>query len=264
MTEQSGNIQKLLDIMAKLRDPDGGCPWDVEQTFASIVPHTIEEAYEVAETIETGDMAALKDELGDLLFQVVFYAQMAKESGDFDFGAVVDAISDKMVRRHPHVFADAHIENAEAQTAAWEEQKHQERDADASELSALDGVVTALPALTRAFKLQKRAARVGFDWATPAPVAGKVREELAEIEAEIYDGDPERLTDELGDLFFSCVNLARKLDVDPETALRGGNAKFDRRFRRMEALLVADGFGFKDMPVDDVLEKYWTQAKNEE
>ena len=264
MTEQSGNIQKLLDIMAKLRDPDGGCPWDVEQTFASIVPHTIEEAYEVAETIETGDMAALKDELGDLLFQVVFYAQMAKESGDFDFGAVVDAISNKMVRRHPHVFADAHIENAEAQTAAWEDQKHQERDADASESSALDGVVTALPALTRAFKLQKRAARVGFDWATPAPVAGKVREELAEIEAEIDDGDPERLTDELGDLLFSCVNLARKLDVDPETALRGGNAKFDRRFRRMEALLVADGFGFKDMPVDDVLEKYWTQAKNEE
>ena len=271
MTEQSGNIQKLLDIMAKLRDPDGGCPWDVEQTFVSIVPHTIEEAYEVAETIESGDMAALKDELGDLLFQVVFYAQMAKESGDFDFDAVVGAISDKMVRRHPHVFADAHIDNAEAQTAAWEDQKHQERtagngqqDGDDSDSSALDGVVTALPALTRAFKLQKRAARVGFDWDTPGPVAGKVREELAEIEAEIDAADPERLTDELGDLLFSCVNLARKLNVDPETALRGGNAKFERRFRRMEALLAADGLGFKNMPVDDVLEKYWTQAKNEE
>jgi len=269
MTEKSRNIQKLLDIMARLRDPNEGCPWDVEQTFASIVPHTIEEAYEVAETIESGDMAALKDELGDLLFQVVFYAQMAKESGDFDFDAVVGAISDKMMRRHPHVFADAHIDNAEVQTAAWEDQKHQERtagngqqDGDDSDSSALDGVVTALPALTRAFKLQKRAARVGFDWDTPGPVAGKVREELAEIEAEIDAADPERLTDELGDLLFSCVNLARKLNVDPETALRGGNTKFERRFRRMEALLAAHGLGFKDMPVDDVLEKYWTQAKN--
>jgi ATP diphosphatase len=272
MTEQPDHIQKLLDIMARLRDPENGCPWDVEQTFASIVPHTIEEAYEVAETIETGDMAALKDELGDLLFQVVFYAQMAKEAGDFDFGAVVDAVSDKMVRRHPHVFADAHIEDAEAQTAAWEDQKQQERNAengnaaddDGPAPSALDGVITALPALSRAFKLQKRAARVGFDWPTPGPVVGKVREELAEVEAEIVDGDPERLTDELGDLMFSCVNLARKLEIDPETALRFGNAKFERRFKRMEALLAADGLGFRDMPVDDVLDKYWTRAKREE
>jgi len=271
MTEQPDHIQKLLDIMARLRDPENGCPWDVEQTFASIVPHTIEEAYEVAETIETGDMAALKDELGDLLFQVVFYAQMAKEAGDFDFNAVVDAVSDKMVRRHPHVFADAHIEDAEAQTAAWEDQKQQERsnvngnaDIDGPAASALDGVITALPALTRAFKLQKRAARVGFDWPTLGSVIGKVREELAEVEAEIDEADPERLTDELGDLMFCCVNLARKLEIDAETALRGGNAKFERRFRRMEVLLADDGMGFKDMPVDDVLDKYWTQAKREE
>jgi ATP diphosphatase len=275
MAEHSGKIQKLLDIMAKLRDPHEGCPWDLEQTFATIVPHTIEEAYEVAGAIEANDMAALKDELGDLLFQVVFYAQMAKEAGDFDFDGVVDAINDKMVRRHPHVFAHDSVENAEAQTIAWEEHKHRERNAagngdrgdqggGGADPSALEGVVSTLPALTRAFKLQKRAARVGFDWDTPVPVAAKVREELAEVEAEINQGDPERLLDELGDLLFCCVNLARKLEIDPETALRGGNAKFERRFRRMEALLAADGLGFQEMPVDDVLENYWTQAKREE
>lgn len=271
MTEASENVQKLLDIMAKLRDPDGGCPWDLDQTFETIVPHTIEEAYEVAETIESGNMAELKDELGDLLFQVVFYAQIAKEAGDFDFDGVVDSINDKMVRRHPHVFADGFIENAKAQTAAWEDQKHKERNAENGHqedgndaTSALDGVINALPALTRAYKLQKRAARVGFDWETAAPVVGKVREELVEVEAEIATGDHDKLVDELGDLLFCCVNLARKLEIDPETALRGGNSKFERRFRRMEELLVADGLGFKDMPVDDVLEKYWAKAKREE
>ncbi len=262
----SENIQKLLDIMAKLRDPDGGCPWDVEQTFATILPHTIEEAYEVADAIDNNDMAALKDELGDLLFQVVFYAQMAKEAGDLDFGALVEAISDKMVRRHPHVFVDETILYAEAQTHAWEDHKKRERadNGENPDPSALEGVITALPALSRAFKLQKRAARVGFDWETAAPVAGKVREELAEVEAEIGGGDKERLKDELGDLLFCCVNLARKLGIDPETALRGGNAKFERRFRRMETLLAADGLGFDDMPVEDVLDKYWTRAKEEE
>jgi len=262
----SDKIQKLLDIMARLRDPGEGCPWDVEQTFATILPHTIEEAYEVADAIDNNDMAALRDELGDLLFQVVFYAQMAKEAGDFDFNAVVDAISEKMVRRHPHVFGDETIEDAEAQTHAWEEHKRRERveNGENPTDSAIDGVITALPALTRAYKLQKRAARVGFDWKTAAPVAGKVREELAEVEAEIEDGDRAKLTDELGDLLFCCVNLARKLDIDPETALRGGNAKFERRFRRMEALLAADGLGFNDMPVEDVLDKYWTRAKNDE
>ena len=253
-------------VRARLRDPDGGFLWDVEQTFATILPHTIEEAYEVADAIDNNDMAALKDELGDLLFQVVFYAQMAKEAGDFDFAAVVEAISEKMVRRHPHVFGDETIQDAEAQTHAWEKLKRRER-ADIGENpseSALDGVIPALPALTRAFKLQKRAARVGFDWKTAAPIAGKVREELAEVEAEIGEGDEERLKDELGDLLFCCVNLTRKLGIDPETALRGGNAKFERRFRRMEALMAADGLGFNDMPVDDVLEKYWTRAKGEE
>ena len=259
-------IDQLLDVMAKLRDPETGCPWEVAQDFATIAPYTIEEAYEVADAIDNGDMAALKDELGDLLFQVVFYAQMAKEAGDFDFVAVVEAISDKMVRRHPHVFGDETIEGAEAQTHAWEELKRWERADNGANpcASALDGVITALPALSRAFKLQKRAARVGFDWKTAAPVAAKVREELAEVEAEISAGDEARLRDELGDLLFCCVNLARKPGIDPETALRGGNAKFERRFRRMESLLAADGLGFNDMPVEDVLDKYWTRAKQEE
>ena len=194
LKNNSGNIEGLLEIMARLRDPDGGCPWDVEQTFATIVPHTIEEAYEVADAIGNNDMASLKDELGDLLFQVVFYAQMAKEAGDFDFHDVVGSISEKMVRRHPHVFADAVYENLDEQLNAWEETKRQERaekvarspdtpdtPANGDSESALDGVISALPALSRAYKLQKRAARVGFDWDTLAPVVGKVREELAEV-----------------------------------------------------------------------------------
>jgi len=278
MSDDNDPIRRLIGIMAKLRDPDGGCPWDVEQDFASIAPHTIEEAYEVADAIEQGDMAALRDELGDLLFQVVFHAQMASEAGDFDFDAVVEAIADKMVRRHPHVFGDARIDDAEAQTVAWEEHKRLEREArnnarnppgaenpDANSSSALDGVIAALPALTRALKLQKRAARVGFDWHQPGPVIGKVREELAEVEAEIAaGGDEAKLRDELGDLLFCCVNLARKLGIDPETALRGGNAKFERRFRRMEELLNADGKRIEDLPVDEVLDVYWTRVKGEE
>ena len=278
MSDDNDPIRRLLGIMAKLRDPDGGCPWDVEQDFASIAPHTIEEAYEVADAIEQGDMAALQDELGDLLFQVVFHAQMASEAGDFDFDAVVEAIADKMVRRHPHVFGDARIDGAEAQTVAWEEHKRLEREArnnarnppgaenpDANGPGALDGVIAALPALTRALKLQKRAARVGFDWHETAPVIGKVSEELAEVEAEIAaGGDAAKLRDEVGDLLFCCVNLARKLGIDPETALRGGNAKFERRFRRMEELLNADGKRIEDLPVDEVLDVYWTRVKGEE
>ena len=272
-------IDDLLEIMSRLRDPDGGCPWDVEQTFATIASHTIEEAYEVADAIERGDMVALKDELGDLLFQVVFYAQMANEDGVFDFDAIVAAIADKMVRRHPHVFGDTEIGDAEAQTIAWEEHKARERaekagakggeggdEAQGSSApgSALDGVTIALPALVRALKLQKRAARVGFDWDGLAPVLGKVREELAEVEAEIEAGSGEaRLGAELGDLMFCCVNLARKLGIDPEDALRRGNAKFDRRFRRMEALLAADGHKITDFSVDDVLDIYWNRAKAE-
>ncbi|NQV83816.1 MAG: nucleoside triphosphate pyrophosphohydrolase [Rhodospirillales bacterium] len=269
-TNKSGKIEGLLEIMARLRDPDGGCPWDVEQTFATIVPHTIEEAYEVADAIGNNDMASLKDELGDLLFQVVFYAQMAKEAGEFDFNDVVAAVSEKMVRRHPHVFAGAVFDNQEQQLEAWEAIKRQEKvdrgqtPDDNMKESALDGVISALPALSRAYKLQKRAARVGFDWDTLAPVVGKVREELEEVEAEIESGDRGRLEDELGDLLFCCVNLARKLDIDPESALRGGNAKFERRFRRMETLMDADNKGFDAMPVEDVLDIYWTQAKREE
>ncbi len=269
----------LLAIMRRLRDPETGCPWDAQQDFASIAPYTIEEAYEVADAIERGDMVALKDELGDLLFQVVFYAQMANEDGVFDFYAIVAAIVDKMVRRHPHVFGDTEIGDAEAQTIAWEEHKARERAEKAGAKggeggdgaqgssapgSALDGVTIALPALVRALKLQKRAARVGFDWDGLAPVLGKVREELAEVEAEIEAGNGEdRLGDELGDLMFCCVNLARKLGIDPEDALRRGNAKFDRRFRRMEALLAADGHKITDFSVDDVLDIYWNRAKAE-
>jgi ATP diphosphatase len=272
------NIARLLRIMAKLRSPEGGCPWDVEQTFETIAPHTIEEAYEVADAIRKRDMEALKDELGDLLFQVVFHAQMARESGAFDFDGVARAIADKMERRHPHVFGDESIADAAAQTVAWEEHKARERAArdrenadngpDGSKhgggASALEGVITGLPALTRAAKLQKRAARVGFDWPDIPPVIGKVREELAEVEAEIAaDAAPGRIKDEIGDLLFCCVNLARKLGIDPEDALRHGNAKFERRFRRMEALLAEDGHKITDFSVDDVLDQYWTRAKNE-
>lgn len=279
------DIRRLIDIMAKLRSPDGGCPWDVEQTFATIAPHTIEEAYEVADAIEKRDMAALKDELGDLLFQVVFHAQMAKEAGAFDFDAVARAIADKMQRRHPHVFGDQTIKDAAAQTMmAWEEHKARERanrrntadnGPDGPELvgnsgteSALDGVILGLPALTRAAKLQRRAARVGFDW--PGDAAGarqivdKIREEAGELEAELEGGaEPPRLADEIGDLLFSCVNLARKLGIDPEQALRQGNAKFERRFRRLEALLAVDGRKPEDLDLD-ALEDYWTRTKRQE
>lgn len=259
----------LLRIMAKLRDPDGGCPWDVEQNFASIAPYTIEEAYEVADAIEQGDMQALKGELGDLLLQVVFHAQMAAEAGHFDYADVVHGISEKMVVRHPHVFAGASVADADAQTKAWEDQKAAER-ADKAEAegripSVLDDVARGLPALMRAEKLQKRAARVGFDWPTPAPVFDKVREELDEVREVLDDGgDPakvaDRLEDELGDLLFTCVNLARKLGADPETALRRTISKFERRFRVVEATAARDGASLKDMDIDQ-LEALWVKAK---
>ena len=258
---------RLLEIMARLRDPQSGCPWDVEQTFRTIAPYTIEEAYEVAEAIEQNDLEALKDELGDLLLQVVFHARMAEEDRHFDFEAVAEAISDKMVRRHPHVFGDVLVDSAAAQTRAWEDTKAAERAAkrtDGKTESALDGVTVGLPALTRAVKLQRRAARVGFDWPEALQVFEKIDEEIAEIKQEIYDGGaPERLEDEIGDLLFVAVNLARHLDVDPESALRRSNAKFERRFRSMERALLADHAALKALPLE-VLEEAWQAAKARE
>jgi ATP diphosphatase len=258
-------IERLLAIMARLRDPVAGCPWDLEQDFPTIVPHTIEEAYEVADAIERGQMEELKSELGDLLFQVVFYAQMARERGLYGFDDIVRALNDKMVRRHPHVFADGAIDSAGAQTVAWEEQKAGERAAAAKGAapSQLDGVPLGLPALTRAAKLQKRAARIGFDWPEAAQVLDKIVEEAAEIKAELdQGGGKERLADEVGDLLFAVTNLARHLDLDPEQTLRGANAKFERRFRRLEALLARQhGPGAK--PGLDALEALWQQVKRE-
>ncbi|MGQ9370834.1 nucleoside triphosphate pyrophosphohydrolase [Azospirillum sp. A39] len=262
------NIDRLLDLMARLRDPQRGCPWDLEQSYRTIAPHTIEEAYEVADAIEQGDMAALKDELGDLLFQVVYYAQFAREDGLFDFEEVAGAVTDKMIRRHPHVFGPEEVKTAEHQTSRWEEHKAAERAAKAAEEgrepSALDGVTPGLPALTRALKLQRRAARVGFDWTEPRDILDKIEEEVGELRAEMDGGGaPERIADELGDLLFALVNLARRLDVDPESALRGTNAKFDRRFRRVEALLAERGRRPEGSTLDE-METLWRQAKGEE
>lgn len=262
--ETTYSMDDLLQIMAKLRDPDGGCPWDVQQDFATIAPYTIEEAYEVADAIERGSMDDLKGELGDLLLQVVFHAQMATEAGHFEYADVVNAISEKMVVRHPHVFGDMTVEDADAQTAAWETQKAAERAAKAEAAgqipSALDDVASGLPALMRAEKFQKRAARVGFDWPSPAPVIDQVREELDEVIAEIDGGDPDRLEDEIGDLLFTCVNLARKLGVDPETALRRTNAKFESRFRAVEGYAAADDRALPNMALDE-MEALWKRAK---
>jgi len=262
------DLPRLLDIMARLRDPERGCPWDREQSFATIAPYTIEEAYEVAEACERGDPAALKDELGDLLFQVVFHARMAEEAGLFDFNGVAQAVADKMLRRHPHVFGDARITDAAAQTLAWEEHKASERRASAAAASeresALDGVGEALPALTRAVKLQRRAARVGFEWRELRPILDKISEEIDELRAELDgDGAPARVADEIGDLLFAVVNLARRAEADPEQALRAACRKFERRFRHVEALLAAAGrsaeaAGLKEM------ETLWRQAKKDQ
>ena len=261
------NLCRLLDIMARLRDRERGCPWDVEQNFATIAPYTIEEAYEVAEAIERGDRAALKDELGDLLLQVVFHARMAEEEGSFAFEDVAAAIADKMVRRHPHVFGDKTVSDAAAQTVSWEAQKAEERArkaaASGQTASALDGVGVALPALTRALKIQDRAARVGFDWGKPRPILDKIEEEIGELRAELDSADKARLEDELGDLLFAMVNLARHLKIDPEAALRHTISKFDRRFRRVEALLAEAGKTPAQSTLDE-MEERWVQAKAEE
>jgi ATP diphosphatase len=263
---QSDNLARLLAVMARLRDPERGCPWDREQSFATIAPYTIEEAYEVAEAIEQDDRAALKDELGDLLLQVVFHSRMAEEEGSFVFDDVAGAIADKMVRRHPHVFGDVTVASPEAQTIAWEELKAAERKAKAGgdkPSSALDGVGVALPALTRALKIQNRAARVGFDWPDVAQVFAKIAEEIAELQDEIPAAVPERLEDEMGDLLFAVANVARHLKVDPETALRRATLKFERRFRRVETLLAAAGKAPGEASLDE-MEERWVEAKDEE
>jgi len=260
----SDGFDRLVAIMAKLRDPDGGCPWDLEQSFETIAPYTIEEAYEVADAIERGDMNDLRSELGDLLFQVVFHARMAEESGLFGAEDVAQGISEKMVRRHPHVFADDAVRDAEEQTRAWEAQKAAERQAraesDGREASILDDVAVGFPALTRALKLQKRAARVGFDWADVRHILDKLREEIVELEQELEGGDDARLADEVGDLLFTCVNVARQLGIDPETALRDGNGKFERRFRRLEHDLRERGDAPERLTLAE-LEAAWTTAK---
>lgn len=258
-------MDRLLAIMAKLRDPQGGCPWDLEQDFATIAPYTIEEAYEVADAIERRDMAALKDELGDLLLQVVFHARMAEEARQFAFADVAAAISGKMVSRHPHVFGDLSVADSEAQTRAWETHKENERRvkavAEGRTASVLDGVAAGLPALLRALKLQNRAARVGFDWPGAAEVLVKVDEEVAELKSEISSGaEPERAQDEVGDLLFAVVNLARHLKVDAEAALRHANAKFERRFREVESRLAKAGRTPGEATLDE-LEALWQQIK---
>lgn len=258
-------IDELVEIMRRLRDPRTGCPWDREQNYRTLVPYTLEEAYEVADAIEQNDLDHLPDELGDLLFQVVFYARIGEEQGRFDFESVAQRICDKLVRRHPHVFADTVIDTAEEQTRAWEEHKRQERDrkAAAGQAGILDGVSLSLPALVRAAKLQRRAARVGFDWPRVDGVLAKVREELAEIEAELQqDGTPERLTEELGDLLFSCVNLARHLQVEPEAALRTANLKFEQRFRQLEDILQATGGIEQADPTE--MDAAWERVKQAE
>jgi nucleoside triphosphate diphosphatase len=267
--DQVPDIGELLRIMARLRDPDRGCPWDLQQTFASIAPYTIEEAYEVADAIDRGDLADLRDELGDLLLQVVFHARMAEEVGAFGFGDVVAAICDKMLRRHPHVFAGAAVEGAEAQSRAWEEHKRAERAAAGeADASALAGIPRGLPEWQRALKLQRKAARVGFDWPGPEPVIAKLHEEIEEARAEFAalaaaPDDPQAraaLEEEIGDLLFVCANLARHARVDPGAALRRANLKFERRFRAMEALAAADGHALADLPLE-AQDRYWDRAK---
>ncbi|MEL7186693.1 MAG: nucleoside triphosphate pyrophosphohydrolase [Pseudomonadota bacterium] len=253
------DIEKLLEVMSRLRDPEKGCPWDVEQDFSSIAPYTIEEAYEVADAIEREAMDELQDELGDLLFQVVFHAQMAAEAGLFTFEDVAAGIAEKMIRRHPHVFEDAADCTPAAVKENWERIKAEERSTKADD-SALAGVTRALPALKRAEKLGKRASRVGFDWPDRIGVREKIHEELDELEEAVGSRRPEDVEAEFGDLLFAIVNLARHLDVDPEKALTGANYKFERRFREMESKIVDSGKRLNDFSLES-LDRRWRKAK---
>jgi MazG family protein len=261
-SRNAASTQAVLDVMARLRDREHGCPWDVEQNFRTIAPYTIEEAYEVADAIEREDMPALKEELGDLLFQVAFHARMAEELGAFDFADVAQALADKMIERHPHVFAEAGDgRTAEQQTVAWETLKAEKRAAKGAP-SLLDDVAMALPALQRAEKLTKRAARINFDWPSSNEVLAKLDEELAELKAAEASGDQDHIAEEMGDILFVMANLARKLKVDPEDALRRANAKFTRRFQYIErALAEANRTG--PQPLDD-MEALWLEAKRAE
>lgn len=258
-------IDRLLEIMARLRAPDDGCPWDLEQTFATIAPYTVEEAYEVADAIERGDLSDLKDELGDLLLQVVFHARMAEEQGAFAFDDVARAINDKMVRRHPHVFADETYASLAHQKEGWEQLKAAERaqKANAGPVSLLDDVPVGLPGLTRAVKLSKRAAGVGFVWPTVQDVVKKLHEEVGEMLAEIEAGDLEKARNEIGDVLFVVANLARTLEVDPEDAVRYTNAKFVRRFKYIEAKLAERGKTPDQSDLDE-MDKLWDEAKTAE
>jgi ATP diphosphatase len=267
-------LRRLLDITAALRDPDHGCAWDREQSFATIAPYTIEEAYEVADAIARRDLAALPDELGDLLFQVVYHARMAEEDGSFSFADVARRIADKMVRRHPHVFPRVEpggtlgapggnaLRDAAAQTAAWEDHKRGERLARA-QTGSLAGVPCGLPALARAAKLTARASRVGFDWPDTAAVLEKLDEEVGELRAELAEGDPARLADEVGDLLFVLANLARKLDLDPEACLRQANLKFERRFSMMEDIIESKRLTLSEISLQE-METAWRQVKRTE
>lgn len=265
-TPDLSSLAELLRIMAKLRDPDGGCPWDLEQSFETIAPYTIEEAYEVEDAIARKDIAGLKDELGDLLLQVVFHSRMAEEAGHFAFADVAAGISEKMIRRHPHVFGDVQADHADAVSTNWETIKAAERAAKTEAQTeqglspVLAGVTAGLPALLRAVKLQNRAARVGFDWPDKRPVLAKIREELGELEAEIDAGAIEKIEEEFGDFLFVVANLARHLKLDPEAAMRAANRKFERRFSKMESLLNAEGKQLKDCDLG-TMDAAWDKAK---
>ena len=263
------SIDDLRYLMSRLRDPQTGCPWDIKQSYKTIAPHTIEEVYEVIDAIERGDLEHLSEELGDLLFQIIFYTQLGAEDGLFDWDKVVNGITDKLVRRHPHVFPDGTLQSVRSANAVfdtkainkkWEAIKQQER-VDKGEDGTLADIPMALPSLSRAYKLQKRAASVGFDWTNPKDVLAKVKEEIAELEVEIAKGDRLAMEDEMGDLLFSCVNLARHLSIDPEKAMRLSSNKFKRRFEAME--LLAAGETFSTMTAAE-MESLWSRVKAQE